>query len=609
MAEQKSFPLPSRDQIDARYKWKLEDIYPSDEQWEQDFTAARAMVERFSQYRGQVTASADKLLEVIKTYEQLNQRLEKLYVYARMRSDEDQTVAKYQAMSDRAQGLSVQANSAMAFFVPEILSLEEQRLEQYFQDRPELRLYDFFLKEILREKPHRRSPEEEEIIAMAGELAQAPSNIFSVLDNAEIRLPSIRDEQGQEVELTKGRYITFMESPDRRVRRDAFNAMYETYGSFRHTLAASLNAGVKQEIFFARVRRFGSALEAALHPDHVPVEVYHSLIDTIHEHLPLLHRYMELRKRLLKVDELHMYDLYVPLVENVEMKIPYEKALELVKEGLHPLGEEYQQLLQEAFSNGWIDVYENRGKRGGAYSWGAYGTHPYVLLNYQENLDNVFTIAHEMGHALHSYYSDREQPYIYAQYTIFVAEVASTLNEALLMDYLLKRTEDPRQKMLLVNHYLEQFRGTVFRQVKFAEFEKIIHEKVEAGEALTAELLCGIYLDLNKTYYGPAMVVDDQIAVEWARIPHFYSNFYVYKYATGFSAAQALANKILTEGAPAVARYLEFLKGGGSDTPINLLKKAGVDMSKPEPVREAMRTFGRLLDQMEELGKSGLLDG
>ncbi|OUM86073.1 MAG: oligoendopeptidase F [Bacillus thermozeamaize] len=603
MAEQNTYTLPSRDEIDARYKWKLEDIYPSDEQWEQDFAEARAMVEKFSQYRGQVTASADKLLEAIRAYEQINQRLEKLYVYARMRSDEDQTVTKYQAMSDRAQGLSVQANSAMAFFVPEILSLDEQRLEQFFQERPDLRLYDFFLQEILREKPHRRTPEEEEIIAMAGELAQAPTNIYSILNNAEIRFPTIRDEQGQEVELTKARFLTFMESPDRRVRRDAFNAMYETYGSFRHTLAASLNAGVKQEIFFARVRRFGSALEAALHPDHVPVEVYHSLIDTIHEHLPLLHRYMELRKKLLKLDELHMYDLYVPLVENVEMKIPYEKALELVKEGLHPLGEEYQQLLEEAFASGWIDVYENRGKRGGAYSWGAYGTHPYVLLNYQENLDNVFTIAHEMGHALHSYYSDREQPYIYSQYTIFVAEVASTLNEALLMDYLMKRTEDPKQKMVLVNHYLEQFRGTVFRQVKFAEFEKIIHEKVEAGEALTADLLCEIYLDLNKTYYGPAMVVDEEIAVEWARIPHFYSNFYVYKYATGFSAAQALANKILTEGAPAVARYLEFLKGGGSDTPINLLKRAGVDMTKPEPVREAMRTFGRLLDQLEELAE------
>jgi oligoendopeptidase F len=310
---------------------------------------------------------------------------------------------------------------------------------------------------------------------------------------------------------------------------------------------------------------------------------------------------MDLRKKLLNLDELHMYDLYVPLVGDVEMNVPYETALEMVKEGLHPLGEEYRRVLEEAFRGGWIDVFENRGKRSGAYSWGAYGTHPYVLLNYQENLDNVFTIAHEMGHALHSYYSDREQPYIYAQYTIFVAEVASTLNEALLMDYLLKKTDDPKRKMYLLNHYLEQFRGTVFRQVKFAEFEKIIHEKAEAGEALTADLLCELYLDLNKRYYGPAMVVDEPIAVEWARIPHFYSNFYVYKYATGFSAAQAIANHILTEGETAVNRYLAFLKSGGSDTPINLLKKAGVDMTKPEPVREAMQTFGRLLDQLEEL--------
>jgi len=602
MTQPNAVMLPSRDEIDDRYKWKLEDLYPTDDVWEEEFAAVRQLVEQFPRFRGQVIASADQLLNAIQAYEEIHRRLEKLYVYARMRSDEDQSVAKYQAMADRAQGLHVQAESAMAFFVPEILNLDETRLEQFFQERPELRLYNFFLQEILRQKPYRRSPEEEEIIAMAGELAQAPANIFSVLNNVEIRFPTIKDEQGREVELSHGRYITLMESQDRRVRRDAFYAMYDTYHKFRHTLAASLNAGVKKEIFFARVRRFSSALEAALYPDHVPVDVYHTLIDTIHQHLPLLHRYMALRKKLLGLDELHMYDLYVPLVGDVEMKIPYETALEMVKEGLQPLGEDYRRVLEEAFQGGWIDVFENRGKRSGAYSWGAYGTHPYVLLNYQENLDNVFTIAHEMGHALHSYYSDRDQPYIYAQYTIFVAEVASTLNEALLMDHLLKTTTDPKRKLYLLNYYLEQFRGTVFRQVKFAEFEKIIHEKAEAGEALTADVLCDVYLNLNKQYYGPAMVVDEPIAMEWARIPHFYSNFYVYKYATGFSAAQAIARHILTEGEPAVNRYLSFLKSGGSDTPINLLKKAGVDMTKPEPVREAMQTFKKLLDELEELG-------
>lgn len=602
MTQPNAVMLPSRDEIDDRYKWKLEDLYPTDDVWEEEFAAVRRLVEQFPRFRGQVIASADQLLNAIQAYEEIHRRLEKLYVYARMRSDEDQSVAKYQAMADRAQGLHVQAESAMAFFVPEILNLDETRLEQFFQERPELRLYNFFLQEILRQKPYRRSPEEEEIIAMAGELAQAPANIFSVLNNVEIRFPTIKDEQGREVELSHGRYITLMESQDRRVRRDAFYAMYDTYHKFRHTLAASLNAGVKKEIFFARVRRFSSALEAALYPDHVPVDVYHTLIDTIHQHLPLLHRYMAMRKKLLGLDELHMYDLYVPLVGDVEMKIPYETALEMVKEGLQPLGEDYRRVLEEAFQGGWIDVFENRGKRSGAYSWGAYGTHPYVLLNYQENLDNVFTIAHEMGHALHSYYSDRDQPYIYAQYTIFVAEVASTLNEALLMDHLLKTTTDPKRKLYLLNYYLEQFRGTVFRQVKFAEFEKIIHEKAEAGEALTADVLCDVYLNLNKQYYGPAMVVDEPIAMEWARIPHFYSNFYVYKYATGFSAAQAIARHILTEGEPAVNRYLSFLKSGGSDTPINLLKKAGVDMTKPEPVREAMQTFKKLLDELEELG-------
>lgn len=604
MTQPNTTALPAREEIDDRYKWKLEHLYATDELWEEEFAAARRLVEQFPRFRGQVTASPQRLLEAIRAYEEIHQRLEKLYVYARMRSDEDQSVTKYQAMADRAQGLHVQAESVMSFFVPEILTLDEKRLGEWFRELSELRQYAFFLQEMLREKPHRRSPEEEELIAMAGKLAQAPANIYSVLNNVELRFPTVRDEAGREVELSHGRYISLMESRDRRVRQDAFFAMYDTYGKFRHTLAASLNAGVKKEIFFARARRFSSALEANLFPDHVPVDVYVTLIDTIRQHLPLLHRYMDLRKKLLGVDELHMYDLYVPLVDGVEMKVPYETALEMVKEGLKPLGEEYVRVLDEAFRGGWIDVYENRGKRSGAYSWGAYGTHPYVLLNYQENLDNVFTIAHEMGHALHSYYSDREQPYIYAQYTIFVAEVASTLNEALLMDWLLKKTADPKQKMYLLNHYLDQFRGTVFRQVKFAEFEKIIHEKAEAGEVLTADLLCEIYLDLNRKYYGPTMVVDEAIAMEWARIPHFYSNFYVYKYATGFSAAQAIARRILTEGEPAVERYMAFLKSGGSDTPINLLKKAGVDMTKPDPVREAMQTFGRLLDQLEELAET-----
>ena len=422
-----------------------------------------------------------------------------------------------------------------------------------------------------------------------------------MLNNADIKFPYIKDEKNNEIELTKGRYIQLMESDDRRVRKDAFEALYSTYSKQKNTLAALLNANVKANIFSARARKYGSAREESLFADNVPVEVYDNLINAIHENLDIMHRYVKLRKKIMKLDDLHMYDLYTPMIKEVKMDISFEEAKDIVKDGLELLGEDYIKDLEKGFKSGWIDVYENEGKRSGAYSWGCYDSHPYVLLNHTDTLNNMFTLAHEMGHALHSYYSDSNQPYIYAQYKIFVAEVASTLNEALVMNHLLKKTTDKTKKMYLLNYFMEQFRTTVYRQTMFAEFEKIIHEKAEAGEALTAELLCSIYRDLNIKYYGPDMVVDDYIDIEWARIPHFYTSFYVYKYATGFSAAISISQQILNEGQPAVQRYLKFLKSGGSDYPIELLKIANVDMSTTEPVNNALKLFGSLLDQMEEL--------
>jgi len=454
---------------------------------------------------------------------------------------------------------------------------------------------------MIRQKPHVLSRAEEALIAQVGNLAQSPGKIFNLLNNADLKFPKIKNEQGEEVELTHGRYIQFLESRDRDVRRNAFKAMYSTYAKYKNTIAATLSSNINKNIFYARARHYPSVLEMSLFGDNIPKEVYTNLIDTIHESLPLLHRYLKLRKKLLKVEELHMYDLFAPLVEEFKMDITYDEAKEIVERGLQPLGENYLNILRQGFSSRWIDVYENENKRSGAYSWGAYGTHPYVLLNHKDNLNSMFTLAHEMGHAIHSYLSDEHQEYRYAQYTIFLAEVASTLNEALLMNYLLKNTTDPKEKLYLLTYYADQFRTTVFRQTMFAEFEKIIHEKAEAGESLTPDELCKIYYDLNVLYHGKDMVVDKDIEMEWARIPHFYTSFYVYKYATGFSAATSFAKQILEEGEPAVERYLGFLKSGGSDYSINILKRAGVDMSSPEPIKQAMSVFKELLDEMEQL--------
>jgi oligoendopeptidase F len=601
LAEQTPRTLPKRSEIADEYKWALEDMYPNDQVWEDDARQAKEWIEKIRTYKGTLGSSGKRLLEVLQLQDDIHRIVQKLYVYAHMRRDEDTTNPHYQALSDRSSSLSVTASEASSYIVPEILSLDAETLKRFIDEEEGLELYRFQLEEITRQREHYLSPSEEQILAQAGEIAHGPQTVFGMLNNADITFPAIRDENGQEVELTKGNFIHFLESRDRRVRKDAYNALYSSYRKHKNTLAALFHASVKKDVFFARVRKYNSALEASLDVDNIPLEVYDNLIATIHEHLPLMYRYVSLRKKVLGIDDLHFYDLYVPIVQEVDIKVPYEKAKELVTEGLKPLGEEYLKILKEGFTSKWIDVYENQGKRSGAYSWGAYDVHPYVLLNYQETLDNAFTLAHEMGHAIHSYYTNKNQPFTYADYTIFVAEVASTVNESLLIDYMLKKSTDPKEKLYLLNHYLEQFRGTVFRQTMFAEFEKITHEKVEAGEALTPEHLCAIYRELNAKYYGPELVLDENIEMEWARIPHFYNAFYVYKYATGFSAATSLATQILEEGYPAVERYLGFLKAGSSDYSINLLKKAGVDMTTPQPIRDALGKFKQLLDELEQL--------
>ncbi|HWQ30313.1 MAG TPA: oligoendopeptidase F [Negativicutes bacterium] len=598
---QNSSSLPKRKDVPQESKWRLEDIYPSNDLWEKDYQKVKEMAEALSPFRENMSESADRLLECLDTSTEMTRLFEKVYVYAHMRSHEDSTDSYYQGLADRTYSLGVTVSSANSFIVPGILAIPDEKLKGFLAESEGLRFYGRYLDEVIRNKPHILSAAEEQLLAMTGELSQAPGTIFNMLNNADIKFPIITDEKGNEIELTKGRYIQLMEKTDRRVRKDAFDGIYSTYAKQKNTLASILNANVKANIFNARARKHASAREQSLFDDNVPVAVYDNLIKAMHDNMHMMHRYVRLRKRLMGLSELHMYDLYVPMIEQVEMEIPFEEAKKTVREGLKVLGEEYGKTLDMGFSSGWIDVYENEGKRSGAYSWGCYDSHPYVLLNHNDNLNHMFTLAHEMGHALHSFYSDENQPYIYAQYKIFVAEVASTLNEAMLMNHLLATTTDRTKKLYLLNYFMEQFRTTVYRQTMFAEFEKMIHERAEAGEPLTAELLCSIYRGLNISYFGPDIVVDDYIDMEWARIPHFYTSFYVYKYATGFSAAMSISQQVLKEGSPAIERYLSFLKSGGSDYPIELLKIANVDMSTTEPVDNALKLFGSLLDQMEEL--------
>lgn len=601
MTESKSNSLPKREEIESKYKWKLEDIYESLEKWEEDFKKVRQLSDQMAGFKGRLGETSNSLLECLKSSDELLSLNDKLFVYARMKRDENNANPEYQALADRASAQSTTVYASVSFIVPEIISIPEGTLNKFVEENMNLQLYKQFINESLRQKKHILSDREEELLALSSEVAHAPKDIFTMLNNADIKFPFIKDENGEEIEVTKGRYIKFLESKDRRVREDAYRAVYSTYKKQNNTLASTLTSNVKKNRFYSVVRKYDSCLEASLDSDNISTDVYENLIETVGSNLHLLHKYLRLRKKALKVDKLHMYDLYVPIVEESKKNIFYSDALDTVEKALHPLGEEYLGYLKQGFNSGWIDVFENKGKTSGAYSWGAYKTHPYVLLNYQGMVNDVFTIAHEMGHALHSYYTNKTQPYIYSEYKIFVAEVASTVNESLLMKHMLKNTSVKSERAYLLNHYLEEFRGTVFRQVMFAEFEKTIHSKYEKGESLTSQELCNIYYDLNTKYYSSEVALDDDIRMEWARIPHFYNSFYVYKYATGFSAATSLSQQILTEGQPAVERYIKFLSSGGSDYPIELLKKAGVDLSASKPIQDALNVFGEILDELEGL--------
>ena len=596
--------LNTREEADARYKWAIEDLYKDDEDWKRDYELLKSRIPELIKFRGRLGESAEVLLSMQKLSDELNQLLEKVYVYANQRLHENTDNSTYQNLASQAQGLLVELSESLSFVEPELMELQDGVIETFLDENEELSAYRQYFENIIRQKKHVLPTEQEQLLAAMGEVAESPKDIFSMFNNADICFPEITGEDGNPVQVTHGRYMSLMQSRNRQVRKDAFEAMYGVYGDWRNTLAAMYRANVKQEAFLAKAHKYTSDLEAALDGSHIPVKVYEQLIEAVHESMPLMYRYMKLRKKLLGVEELHMYDLYVPVIEQDHSEIPFEQAKKTVLEGLAPMGEEYLHLLKEGFDHGWIDVYENQGKRTGAYSWGAYGTHPYVLLNYQGTLHDVFTLAHEMGHALHSWYSDEHQPYIYAGYRIFVAEVASTCNEALLIHYLMeqsKKAGDQKKTMYLMNYFLEQFRTTLFRQTMFAEFEKITHGLQEQGETLTADRLCEIYYDLNKLYFGEEICVDQEIAMEWARIPHFYTPFYVYQYATGFSAAIALSKQILEKGVPAVEQYKKFLKGGSSMYPLELLKMAGVDMEQKAPVQDALAVFAQYLDEMERL--------
>ncbi|GAC1645240.1 MAG: oligoendopeptidase F [Ktedonobacteraceae bacterium] len=593
--------LQKRQDISQEYTWNLESIFATDKEWERDFQELQQRLPELEVLQGTLAQSGQALLAVLQKRDDMSLSLEKLYVYTSMRRDEDTTNGKYQAMADRAMQLVVRATTAISFIEPEILALPQETLNRFLQETPGLTLYAQQLHDLNRKRGHVRSAEVEAVLAATGEVADAPDAIFSMIDNADLKLPTITNEVGKEVDLTKGNYLTFIRSADRRVRKEAFEGIHGTFLKQRNTLAATLSAQVKTDLFYTRQRNYATCRERALAGNNIPVSVYDNLVETVHEHIPLLNRYLKLRKRILKLDEIHMYDLYVPIVEETTDEMTYEQARDTVVAALAPLGNNYINILRKAFSQRWIDVFETPGKRGGAYSGGAYATQPFILLNFQNKRDSMYTLAHELGHSMHSYFTRTHQPYQYGDYTIFVAEVASTLNEELLTEYLLKNTTDKATRIALLNSSLEDFRGTLFRQTMFAEYEQLIHSLAEEGESLTADVLSEQYKALNQKYYGAETVIDDLIGIEWGRIPHFYYNFYVYQYATGISASSALAQQILHEGQPAVERYLTFLSSGSSNYSIELLKKAGVDMASPEPVRQAFQLFESRLTQMEQL--------
>ena len=594
--------IRQRSEIPVEDTWALEDLFATDEAWEESLATLAEDQAYMSSFAGKLGISGENLYQYLARMEQVDEKAGLLANYCMRKADQDTRVARYQAMSGKFMTTIVALSAACCFETPEILDIPDETLEAFYTAEPRLERYRRYLTNARRRKAHILSPAEEKLLAAASEMAGAPSDIFNNFGNADLTYPDVVDGEGKSHPLTQGTFIPYMSSEDRILRKNTYEAMYHTLGSFRNTAAALLNAQGKKLKFFANARKYPSTLEAALDHSDVPAEVYLNLIEAVHQNLDKLHRYVALRKRLLGVKDLHFYDIYTNLVPGVDRKIPFAEAKRTVYDAMHPLGEEYRAVLKEGLESRWIDVYENEGKISGAYSAGA-AVHPYVLLNYSGTLDSQFTLAHEMGHALHSWFSYKYQNPVDSDYVIFVAEVASTCNEALLMEYLLGKTTDKRERAYLINHFLEQFRGTLYRQTMFAEFELIVGRHVAEGRTLTADLLCREYRKLNELYFGPEIIVDDEIAMEWARIPHFYYNYYVFQYATGYSAAIALSRRILAEGEPAVKDYLGFLSGGCSRSPIELLKGAGVDMTGPEPVNQALKLFGELLDEMEELMK------
>lgn len=591
--------LKQRQDVEDKYKWNIEDLFSTDADFEKQFEAVKEEFKELQKYKGKITTS--NLLEVLKLRDDVSTKTSLLHVYSNLKHNEDSTNSTYQALSSKTASLGSLHGASTSFINPEILSLDEKELLNALETE-ELNFYSQNIKNLLRNKAHTLSAGEESILAQTREVTSAGSSAFSMINNADANFGKIKDEHGNDVTLTNGNYVSFLHNEDRSVREQAFKAMFKYYYGLKNTISTTYTSSVKTDIFNAKVRKFESSIEQKLFNTNVSVDVYKNLIDTVHKNLPSMHKYIDLRKKRLDIDEVHFYDLYAPIVADVNWKITFEEAKVILLEALKPLGEDYIENLKKSFDGGWIDIYENAGKRSGAYVSGTYGCHPFVSLNYNDTIDSLFTFAHEMGHAMHSHYSGTTQKYVYSGYTIFLAEVASTVNEALLMDYLLKVTEDKSKKAYLINYYMEQFRGTLFRQTMFAEFEMLVHEKMENGQPQTFDSLCDLYTELNRKYYGEKIVLDNEISWEWARIPHFYTSFYVYQYATGYSAAISFAERILNESKEeGLEPYLNFLKSGSIDYSTEILKKAGVDMTKREPVEKALKVFEGLVKQMSEL--------
>lgn len=595
----KETTLKSRNEIREEDKWDIEKIYKSSDDFEKDFEDLKKEAPKLKNFEGKLN-DPQNILEYLKYSEKMNRLAEKLYVYSHLKSDEDTANNENQARMSKIDSYMADFSSYSAYFVPEILSLGEEYIMKAMEEVPELKNYEFLFRDILKEKEHVLTKEMEELLSQVSDCLDAPDAIHNMLSNADMKFNKIKDENGKEVELTEGNYSSFIKSKDREVRREAFKTLFSAYKNLQNTFGTTLSASIKNFIFSAKIRKYKNALEASLKPNDIDVKVYKEAINTIDKNLSSLHRYVSLKKRMLGLDEMHMYDLYVPVIEIEKEHIEFDKGVEIAKEGLKPLGEEYLSIFNEGIENRWIDKYQNKGKKGGAYSWGCYDTMPYVLLNYNYDLNDVSTLVHEMGHSIHSYYSRKNQSYFYSGYTLFCAEVASTTNEALLIHHLINKETDKNKKLYLINQELEQIRTTVFRQLMFAEFELFTHESIESGIPLTALEYSKKWHELNVKYFGPDIVVDEDIDIEWARIPHFYSDFYVYQYATGYAAASAFASSILNKEENAVSKYITFLKSGGSDYPINILKKAGVDMTTPKPLEATINRFNELLDMLEE---------